>query len=528
LRRPIAITGFSRRLSNQNRLCDNPLIRLAELLAALSLTTDLGSGMPFEKGLRTCVAACALASALRLSAGQRRAVFHTSLLRAIGCTAHAPENAAMFGDDIRFEQALKELDPADPTTFAARFGDWDPPRQKELHGLIVEHMPTVGVYAARSGCEVSAALGQRLGIDHRALAALNDLYERWDGLGIPDGRAGDQLDLVARIVHVAEQVVLAHFAGGEAGARSTVARRAGGQLDPDLCQLFAVHCDEVLGALDVPDMLAAVVAAEPSPAVVVNPAELDRLCLALAIFADLKGLHLIGHSPHVAELAGGAARLMGLDAAHIAEVQAAALLHDLGRTAISSEIWDRPGPLGPADTERVRLHSYWTERILARCPALAGLSPIAAAHHERLDASGYHRGASGTELRPTARILAAADAFAAMTESRPYRPARSPREAAHELMAAAAANTLDPGATAAVIEAAGLPRPRAAWPCDLTDREVDVLQLCARGMTNRQIADALVVSARTVQHHLASIYDKTDRRTRAGAAVFAVEHGLAR
>jgi HD-GYP domain-containing protein (c-di-GMP phosphodiesterase class II)/DNA-binding CsgD family transcriptional regulator len=464
---------------------------------------------------------------LRLNLDQRRAVFHAALLRSIGCTAHAPENAAMFGDDVRFERALRELDPADQTTFSVRFGDWDPARQKELVELITERTPTTGVYAARSGCEVSTALGMRLGITRNAITALGDVHERWDGRGIPDGRAGDQLDLVARIVHVAEQAVLAHYSGREAGARNEVARRAGGQLDPHLCAQFALHCGDVLGALDVPDMLAAVVGAEPSPVAVVDTAELDNLCLALAIFTDLKGLHLVGHSPHVAELASGAARLMGLGAAVIAEVRAAALLHDLGRTAVSSEIWNRPGALGQADWERVRLHSYWTERVLARCPALAWLSPVAAGHHERLDGSGYHRGATAMELRPAARVVAAADGFAAMTESRSHRPAFAPSDAARELVAAASAGKLDPGAVAAVVEAAGLPRTRAAWPCDLTEREVDVLRLCARGMTNRQIADRLVVSARTVQHHLASIYDKTDRRTRAGAAVFAVEHGLA-
>src|SRR5207302_9522650 len=179
--------------------------------------------------------------------------------------------------------------------------------------------------------------------------------------------------------------------------------------DPELCAEFARHADNVLGALDTPDMLAAVLAAEPSPNSVVEAAQLDRLCLALAIFTDLKGVHLIGHSPHVAELASGAARLMGMDSPAVVEVHAAALLHDLGRTAVSSEIWDRPGVLGAADRERVRLHSYWTERVLARCPAIARLSPIAAAHHERLDASGYHRGASAPELRPAARIVAAAD-----------------------------------------------------------------------------------------------------------------------
>jgi DNA-binding CsgD family transcriptional regulator len=273
-------------------------------------------------------------------------------------------------------------------------------------------------------------------------------------------------------------------------------------------------------------MLRAVVAAEPPPVAAVDASDLGSLCLALAIFTDLKGLHLVGHSPHVAELACEAARLMGMNSAVISEVRTAGLLHDLGRTGVSSEIWNRSGPLGQADWERVRLHSYWTERVLARCPTLAAQSPVAASHHERLDGSGYHRGTAASELAPAARIVAAADVFAAMTESRSHRPALVPAQAARELVASAAAGKLDPAAAAAVVAAAGLPRPRVAWPCDLTEREVDVLRLCARGLTNRQIADALVVSTRTVQHHLASIYDKIDRRTRAGAAVFAVEHGL--
>jgi DNA-binding CsgD family transcriptional regulator len=174
----------------------------------------------------------------------------------------------------------------------------------------------------------------------------------------------------------------------------------------------------------------------------------------------------------------------------------------------------------------VRLHPYWTERILGRCPGLAPLVPIAASHHERLDGSGYHRGVAAPALSPAARLLGAADAFAAMTEDRPHRLALSPDAAARALLAEVAAGRFDAGAARAVIEAAGLPRPRVSWPSDLTDREVDVLRLCARGLTNREIADKLVVSSRTVQHHLAAIYDKTGRRTRAGAAVFAVEHGL--
>ncbi len=501
-------------------------IRVAEVLGALSLTTDLGSGLPFEKGLRSCVVASAFADALGLSPAERRSAFHASLLRAIGCTAHAPENAAMFEDDIQFQRAFKVLDPADPATFAARFGEWAGPRQPDLLAMVIEKTPTVGVYAARSGCEVSQALGARLRIAPAAMAALDQVYERWDGRGIPDGVSGQELSIAARVSHVAEQAVIAHAAGGEAAVRAELERRSGGHLDPDLCAAFGREAGILLGPLDDEDMLAAVLGCEPPPVARVGRAELDELCLALAIFTDLKGRFLIGHSTGVAALATRAGTLQGMEPAAIAELRTAALVHDVGRTGVSSAIWDDPGPLGAGDLERVRLHPYWTERILERWPVFAPVAAAAAQHHERLDGGGYHRRARGAELSAAARTLAAADAFHAMTEPRAHRPALSRDGAARALSAEAAAGRLDAGTVGAVIEAAGLPRPRSAWPAELSDREVEVLRLTARGLTNSQIGERLFVSPRTVQHHLASIYDKTGHRTRAGAAVFAIEHGL--
>jgi HD-GYP domain-containing protein (c-di-GMP phosphodiesterase class II)/DNA-binding CsgD family transcriptional regulator len=385
-----------------------------------------------------------------------------------------------------------------------------------------------GVKATASACEVGRALGPRLGLPPAAVAALDEVWERWDGLGMPGVRSGEQLSLVARIVHLAEQVARVHASGGRPAAVAEVGRRAGGHLDPQLAACFAADADAVLAALDAPDLLAAVVAAEPGTAATVGAHELDRLCGALAIVVDLKGRFLLGHSAHVAELADAAARLAGVGPADRGRLHAAALLHDLGRAGVSSAVWDRAGPLGAADWERVRLHAYWTSRVLERCPGLAALAPVAGAHHERLDGTGYHRGAASADLPQLARLLGAADVFAALTEDRPTRPARSPADAARELVAEAAAGRLDRDACGAVVEAAGLPRPRSAWPCDLTDREVDVLRLTARGLSNRKIAEGLSVSPRTVETHLAHIYDKTGRRTRAGAAVFAMEHDLVR
>jgi DNA-binding CsgD family transcriptional regulator len=316
---------------------------------------------------------------------------------------------------------------------------------------------------------------------------------------------------------------MAHFEGGRTGAEAEVARRSGAHLDPELCAAFEEQADAVFAALDSEDLLASAIAAEPPPVQRVGAGGLERVCTAFAAFADLKGTYLLGHSQHVADLALGAAAMLGLDEAAQTRLRMAALLHDIGRVGVPAAIWDRPGPLGPADWERVRLHPYWTGRILNRCPTFADL---AASHHERLDGGGYHRGARAPELTRDERLLAAADVLAALTEERAHRPARSLSEAALELEAEVAAGRLDAECSAALIASVGLPSARAAWPSELSTREVEVLRLVARGLTNREVAERLFLSARTVQHHLASVYDKTGQLTRAGAAVFAIQNGL--
>jgi HD-GYP domain-containing protein (c-di-GMP phosphodiesterase class II) len=505
-------------------------IRLSEVLGALSLTTDLGAGVPFEKGLRTCVVASMIADAVELDRADRQAAYFSALLRSLGCTAHASVFAEMFDNDVAVQRELKTLDLDDPAILAeqtARFSTWaGNERAQELTDRFKTELPAQGANLGRGACEVSAALGARLELPAPAIVALDEVYERYDGKGFPLGLSGDELTIAARVVHVAEQVVMAHYEGGPEATARHVARRAGTHLDPDIAAAFAADRGQILAALEAPDMLAAALAAEPPPAIIVPASGLDRVCSAFASFADLKGRFLLGHSSHVASLADRSGELLGHDEDARRTLRASALLLDLGRVGVSSAIWDRPGRLGPVEWERVRLHSYWTERILKRCPALERLAPLASSHHERLDGSGYHRGARGSELSSGGRLLAAADMFAAMTEERPYREAYSPSVAALALQEEVGAGRLDAVAVGAVIEAAGLPRRRTAWPNELTDREVEVLRVLARGLSNREIADALVLSPRTVQHHLASVYDKINLRTRAGAAVFAIENGL--
>jgi HD-GYP domain-containing protein (c-di-GMP phosphodiesterase class II) len=271
-----------------------------------------------------------------------------------------------------------------------------------------------------------------------------------------------------------------------------------------------------------------VLAAEPGGPHLLPTEWLDTAVLVCADFVDLKSEYTAQHSRRVAELAAAAARRLGLGDAPTRDVWRAGLLHDLGRVTVSAGVWDAPRPLTEAEREKVRLHAYYTERICTRTSALAGLGTLAGLHHERLDGSGYHRAARASMLAPAARVLGAADAFQAMTERRPYRPALAPLAAAEELQRDADAGRLDRDAVRAVIESAGQQprRERRAGPFGLTDREIEVLTWLARGWPTKEIARRLVVSPKTVEHHIQHIFEKLDVRSRAGARVFAAQHGL--
>jgi HD-GYP domain-containing protein (c-di-GMP phosphodiesterase class II) len=244
--------------------------------------------------------------------------------------------------------------------------------------------------------------------------------------------------------------------------------------------------------------------------------------------AELKSPYFIGHSRAVAMLAAGAAEELHLPAATRTDLEVAGLLHDVGRVAISSAVWEKRGPLSTDQWEQVRLHPYRSERILAGSRELTRLAPLVGRHHERLDGSGYHRGCSQDELTMPARILAVADTYRALTERRPHRAAGTPGQAKQHLLEQAGRGTLDPDAVHAVLAAAGhaVPVPPRQLPMGLSDREVQVLGLVAQGYSNAEIASRLVISRRTAEHHVQHIYTKIGVSSRAAAALFAVEHQL--
>ncbi|MGO9754280.1 MAG: hypothetical protein ACLP8S_33170 [Solirubrobacteraceae bacterium] len=331
-----------------------PTTGLTEVLAALSLATDLGSGFAPEKGLRTCLVALAVGRQAGMDDRDLADVFQGALLQALGCTAYATENAAHFDDDLAFQRAVHSLDVTDPASLAS-FGSWaGEQRGAELRAHFLEIAPTVGPQATHASCEASRALGARLGLRPGAIAALDHVHERWDGLGIPGSCSGDSLSLTVRVMHLATQAVIAHSTGGARGALAVVGRRAGGHLDPELVALVLADPDPLLAALARCDPFAAALASEPPPKARVNLDALDGLAEAFGDLADLKCRFTLGRSRGVAWLADRAASLAGLPDSARGALRQAALVHDVGRTSVSTSIWERPGPLSPGESDQVR------------------------------------------------------------------------------------------------------------------------------------------------------------------------------
>jgi DNA-binding CsgD family transcriptional regulator len=330
-----------------------------------------------------------------------------------------------------------------------------------------------------------------------------------------------------RIVLVAQDAVAFERHGGVAAVVAAVKARSGSAYDPDVGAALTDRAASIFERLRINPVWEAALAAEPLPHTRLGADDIDRALEVFADFADLKSCFTLGHSRRVAGLAADAAASLGIAADDAELVRRAALVHDLGRLGVANSIWDKPGPLTSTEWERVRLGPYLTSRMLSRAQALAPLAAVAASHQERLDGSGYHRGLRAEALSIAERILACADALAAMLEPRAHRVALSPASAAAQLRRMAADNLLDGRAAEAVIGASGQPARRPPqWPAGLSEREVEVLRHAARGLVNKETARHLGISERTVAHHLQHIYDKIGVSTRGAAALFAVQHGL--
>jgi HD-GYP domain-containing protein (c-di-GMP phosphodiesterase class II)/DNA-binding CsgD family transcriptional regulator len=503
------------------------MLRLVGLLGGLSVAMDMGTGAPLEESLRRCVVADRLSAALGCSAEARRDALFGSLLEHLGCTAYTHELAAVFGDDIAAVRAGFLADPADPRdllrTLARLVAETSGRSRVRTVSAALLSGRRVDAEGPVATCEVARAAALRLGLPDSVQDCLGHVTAMWDGSGHPSV-GGEHLPVGARMMHVASVATTFALVAGPDRALLEVQRRVGTQLDP---RIAAAVTREMLEDLADLDAYATVLATEPEPVQLVADEEVVAVACTFGDLADLKSPWLHGHSAAVAALATGAGEQLGLPGHTIHTLRVAGHLHDLGRVGVSSRIWDKAKPLTSTERAQVELHPWHTEQVLSRVPELAGAARVAAQHHERLDGSGYHRGAVAGQLGVAARVLAAADRYRGLVEERPHRPALSAEAAAAAVRDDVRRGLLDPEVVEAVVASAGLPRrARPGQRGGLTRRQVDVLRLLAAGRSNREIAAELVISPRTAEHHVQDVYARIGVATRAGAALYAMEHGL--
>jgi HD-GYP domain-containing protein (c-di-GMP phosphodiesterase class II) len=509
------------------------VLRLIDLMAALSRLADLGFGFQAGESLRSSALAVTLGRSLNLPEEDVRAGLYTALLMHVGCVGYAHETARTFGDEFAWNVAGEQTNVADPrdvvTTFLPMFTRGRPPLARaRLVLTALRRGKRFGVALSTAACEVGRDAARRLRLPEEVQRSVYSSSEWWNGGGVPAGLRGEDIPVGARLAVLTSTATLFHTIGGADLAIDAVQRRSGGILDPQLADHFNGRAGTLLGEVAAVDPHDLVLDVEPQPVASVSDGRLLDVAAVFGDLADLKTPYTHGHSSGVAALAREAGRRLGIESADVADLEVAALLHDVGRVAVSNAVWEKPDRLTTHEWEQVRLHGYHSERILAGSERLAPLAPLVGMHHERLDGSGYHRGCTASDLGLPARVLAAADAYQAMTQRRPHRPALPPDRAAEGLLEDARAGLLDADAAGAVLAGVGHEAPvvRRDLPAGLTDREAEVLRLVAEGCSNAQIAERLVISRRTAEHHVQHIYTKIGVSSRAAAALFAMEHDL--
>ena len=495
---------------------------MAEFAALLAAAQDHALGQPPGSQLRAVALGQRLAAAIDVAPDEQADTWWTSAFRFLGCTGHAYDMAVVFGDEIEMRSRAGRADFANPfdmlRLMLTQVGS-DRSGAARLRSVLA--VLAGGKKAAemnfRTACEVAEVFAKRLRLDEPVLAALRTSFERWNGRGLPSGIKGEGIPRPMRVAQVSHEFEILARIEGLGRALEIIDARAGKAYEPMLARTVvregAGWWDELEGA----DPWDAALEVSP-PCKTLTDVEIGDVLLVLADFADIKSPWIGGHSRGVAALVGAACG---------AEAERAALVHDIGRVAVPNTVWDKGGYLTRDERDRAELHNVMTDQLLRRVPFTAELSPAATAAHERVDGSGYHRRVGGSNLGLIQRVIAAADSYQAMISERPHRPALPRETAASELRAMADAGRLDHDAVERVLAVAGHQRrARPAAAAGLTAREAEVLRLLALGLTTREMAEQLAISAKTADHHIQHIYAKIGASTRGAAALFAIESGV--
>jgi len=404
----------------------------ADLAVGFSLALDLAEGKPLGHARRVCYIATTLADALGLDAEARGGVYFGALLHDIGVTPAGAGlcRAAGFDEDAIFGPLPSRQ------------------RQDRQERSFDDHSSVVD--ALHRHTELGAELVRQLELPEEAARAVAAHHEEWGGGGYPEGGAGHEIPLEARIVAAADvaEVLIA----GQVNA--LVARRrfpallrdyAAVQLEPRVVgALLEVARDDGfwlgLYAEDISEMLLAMRGAVDTRR---SRRRVMRFAEVFADLSDAKGADAVGHSRRTADGAERLAQAVQLDDGHVEMVRIAALLHDIGLLGVPARIMSKPDILSVTEMQVMRQHPAHSETVLESLPGFEEVAVWVARHHERPDGKGYPEMLDGDEIPLESRIIAVADVYAALVTERPHRGALS-RKDAKQVLLGMAGTQLDP------------------------------------------------------------------------------------
>jgi len=512
---------------------------LAVLLCALSYATGLGLSERMEHGLNSAYIGLRLAGVLHLSSEEREAIFYGALLKDVGCTACAAGFSAFFPEDELAPRS--EFILVNPTqlndSFAWLFRSAPedshlPSRISRLLSFLAQCGPVVKE-ASRGHCEIAELFARRLGFPEHVQRTLRFQWEHWDGKGLAYGLKGTEVPLMARILHAALALELAYGFGGPAAARALAREQRGARFDPEVVDAFLTieKQADFWQTLEHESAKSVILAMQPpTSADRMMADQIEVVCEALADFVDIKTYESWNHSRIVAEVAEDMGRYLGLGRTELSRLRRAALVHDIGNVAIPLRILEKGDSRSASEWDYYRLHSYYTQRVLEGVEPLQELAPAASAAHEWINGQGYHRQLTGEQIPLNGRILAVADTYAQLTQRQddklePEEALRKMRPSVGTQFDGSCYDALAASITSVhLLKRTGRERRELG---ELTEREAEVLRLLAQGRSNPQIAESLVISRKTVEHHLEHIYNKIGVTCRTSAVVYAVQHGIA-
>lgn len=433
-------------------------LNLAELIGSLSYALDLTEGQPEGHCVRCCWIGMHVGNQLGLPEDELWSLYYTLLLKDLGCSSNAARICELYlTDDLSFKRDFKRVGSGGVrqmlgfvVSHTGQHSGW----RQRLGAIlnIMRHGDQVAQELIQTRCNRGASIARQLRFPESVAQAVHSLDEHFDGGGRPDHLRAAAIPLASQIALMAQVVDVFQFSGGPEAALGELRLRAGSWFDPALVQAFEqVAREPAFWAMLASDQVERAVngLAPAGSAIEVDEDYLDAIAEAFGQVVDAKSPFTAGHSARVAEYAVKVAIELGMPHARLRWLRRAALLHDVGKLGVSNAILDKPARLEAGEWQQVQRHAAYTGHILGRIQQFSELSEVAAAHHERLDGSGYPHGLAAEAISQETRIITVADIFDAISAERPYHAA-TPIERTLDIMREAVGTAIDADCFAAL------------------------------------------------------------------------------